>query len=196
MSKIGGMEEDLRYVRSVLDRSEGGGTPASIYFLWAAICLVGYALIDLAPERAMVFWAVAGPAGGAASFFLGWWGSRRLGQESRREGLSHILHWTGMMAAIFLVVPLAVLGTIPPRALPSLVLLIVALGYWTAGIYLDRRLLYIGAIMAACYLATVLFARRSGIWTAAGAALALSLVAAGWVGRGSPDRPEGEEARP
>lgn len=174
-----GVEDDIRYVRSVLDRAEQLGSPAGIYYLWAVLGFVGMSLVDFKPEVVGPYWAFAGPLGGAASFYLGWRGSRQLGQTSCREGAFHALHWIGMMTAIFLTIPLALTGLVSPEALPTLILLILAFGYYTAGIYLDRRLLAIGLLVGGCYLATIFVKSWPWIWTFTGAVLALGLVASG-----------------
>ena len=43
--------EDLGYVRDVVGRSERDATPRAIWYLWAAIGGIGFALIDFRPER-------------------------------------------------------------------------------------------------------------------------------------------------
>lgn len=184
MTKIDGVEEDLRYVRSVLDEAGKAGSPAGIYYLWAVLSFVGMSLIDLKPEATGPFWAVAGPLGGVASGYLGWKAGKKLGQNSRREGILHTLHWTGMMAAILLVIPLQATGVVSYGAVPSLILLIIATSYYTAGIYLDRRLLFIGILMAGCYLVTVFVKGWPWIWTFTGSVLALSLFASGLLAQG------------
>jgi hypothetical protein len=65
----------------------------------------------------------------------------------------------------------------PSATLHTVILLLLALSYFTAGVHLDRPLLWIGILMAAgSILVTVvpLYA-----WTMLGIALAVSLAAAG-----------------
>lgn len=62
---------DLGYVRDVLKRSERTGFPAGIAYLWAAIGLVGFSLIDFAPERVGLYWSIASPAGFLLNAWLG-----------------------------------------------------------------------------------------------------------------------------
>ena len=98
------VEEDLGYVRDVVSRSERDDTPRAIWYLWAAIGGIGFALIDFRPERVGLFWSVAAPLGFLASVWLGWRHGRALGQESRREGRAHMLHWGGMGGTTLLLV--------------------------------------------------------------------------------------------
>lgn len=183
MSNTNRVEDDLRYVRSVLDQAEKGKWPAGIYYLWAVVSFAGMSVIDFRPDLAGPYWAVAGPLGGVASGYLGWRAGRSLGQDSRREGTLNSLHWMGMMVAILLLVPLPAMGAISERVLPSLILLIVALGYYTAGIYLERALLFVGMIMAGCYVATILVENWPWIWTFTGTVLAASLIVSAQIGK-------------
>jgi hypothetical protein len=89
------LQADLNYVRDALDRSGRPTSPASIYWLWAIIVLVGFPLVDFAPRLVAPYWIVMGPLGGVASGFLGYRFSRQLGQVDRRTGGRHALHWAG-----------------------------------------------------------------------------------------------------
>ena len=177
MTRMEKVRSDLSYVRSIVDRRDTTCSPPAIYFLWAAICLVGFALYDHARHAVPFYWSIAGPAGGVLSFFLGWQWSRKRGQSSARIGRYHALHWTGMMAAVFLLVPLGVTGLMESEGLARAILIILALGYYTAGIYLVRSFLWIGLVMTAGYVALFFF--DSFTWTAVGVLVAVSLVWAG-----------------
>jgi hypothetical protein len=175
------MREDLSYVRSTLDRARAANNPAIIYFLWAAITFFGFAIIDYAPERTGFYWMIMGPLGGVLSGVLGSRAGRALGQDSRREGRLQGLHWGGMMVAILLLIPLMTTRTVSVDELPRIILLLVALSYYLAGVHVDRRLLWVGAAMGGCYLFTVYQRGLPRLWTITAAALAASLVAAGIV---------------
>ena len=170
---------DLDYVRTVVERAEGGNNPASIYFLWACISFFGYAIIDYAPEKTGLYWMIAGPVGGILSGILGTRHARRAGQVSRRAGFADFLHWTGLFAAILLLVPLVVTGRLAPDDIPRAVLLLVGYGYWTAGVHLDRRMLAVAAVMGALYLFSIVASGLSWVWTITAAGLAGSLAVAG-----------------
>jgi hypothetical protein len=93
----------------------------------------------------------------------------------------HGLHWSGMMVAILLLVPLITTSAVSATDLPRVILLLVALSYYLAGVHLDRRLLWVGAAVGACYLFTVYERGLPRLWTITAAALAASLVTAGIV---------------
>jgi hypothetical protein len=176
------IRDDLSYVRGVVRRSERVDNPASIYFLWAAISFFGYAIIDFQPDKTGVYWAFAGPIGGFLSAVLGSRAARRLGQVSDRKGWVEALHWTGMMFAAFLLIPLVTTGRLATADIPRVILLILALTYWSAGLRDDRRFLPLGAVMAAMYLFTIYAARVPYLWTITAAVLAMSLATAGILG--------------
>ena len=67
---------DLGYVRDVVERSERRAMPRGILWVWAAISVVGFAVNDVAPGRAGLYWLVAGVAG----FFLSAWLGARAGR--------------------------------------------------------------------------------------------------------------------
>lgn len=182
------VEEDLGYVREMVDRSERDDTPRAIWYLWAMIGGVGFALIDVRPQAVPLFWAVAAPAGFVLSAWLGWRHGRALGQESRREGHAHLLHWAGMGGAIALLVFFAARGHLAGEEIAQAILLVVALGYFLAGVHLARPLLWVGLALAGSFFAVEFV--EGYVWTMVGAVVALALVVTAHVqGRGAAARP-------
>ena len=157
----------------MLRKSDRAPSPVSIYLLWAAIFLVGFALIDFAPKYEGAYWAVLGPLGLLTSALLGWRYSLRLGQVRRGLGIRYSLHFLGMMAIIFLAVPLGVTGAVAWGAMSKFFLLIIGLSYFLAGIHLERPLLWISFVMVAGY-AALFFISAYG-WTIVGAMTAMAL---------------------
>lgn len=168
------IEEDLGYVRDVVSRSERDHTPRAIWYLWAAIGAVGFGLIDFRPPWVPVFWAIAGPAGFVLSIWLGWRHGQTTGQESRREGHAHMLHWGGMGGAIILLVFFAARGHLAGEEIAQTILLVVALAYFLAGVHLARPLVWVGLALAASFLAVEFI--EGYVWTAVGLVMALALV--------------------
>lgn len=168
------VEEDLGYVRDLVDRAGRDDTPRAIWYLWAAIGGVGFALIDFRPQSVGLFWAIAAPLGFLASMWLGWRHARALGQESRREGRTHMLHWGGMGGAIALVVFFAARGHLTGEEIAQAILLVVALGYFLAGVHLAGPLLWVGLLLAGSFVAVEFV--DGYVWTAVGVVMALALV--------------------
>jgi hypothetical protein len=179
MSQAHPLENDLGYVRSVV---EGSSSPAprAVYFLWAAIVLVGFPMPDYAPEAVGRFWMIAGPLGWVASAILGGRHARAVGQFDRQLAIRHGAHWGLMLAAIALAALMPTLGVIEWRALGALALLFVAFSYLQASLHLDRQLVAPGALMIIGYL--VLLFEATYAWTITGILVALGLVVSGVVG--------------
>ncbi|MCL0073414.1 hypothetical protein M1O50_00760 [Dehalococcoidia bacterium] len=180
MADMEQVKSDLGYVREVVRTSEQDPLLSVLYFLWAGICLVGFSLIDFAPRHVGLYWSIAAPLGFLTSCFLGWRHSQRQGQMPR-AGMRYGLHIFGMMAVIFLATILGVTGAVCWNELVKLILLIIGLGYFLAGVHLDRPLLWIGILMMAGYLA--LFVIPAYGWTFIGALVAVALITVGLIER-------------
>jgi hypothetical protein len=178
MDRIERLGNDLRFVRGALDASTQPGTsPSGMYFLWAAIIAVGFPLADFRADWVPRYWAVAGPAGFLASAYLGWRHASHTGQASASDGRRHLLHWSAVLVAIALAVALRVRGGMPPETLHAVILIVLALGHFTAGLYLDRPLRWAGLGMAGGVLVVMLMSALA--WTVVAVALAAGLTFAG-----------------
>ena len=168
---------DLRFVRGVVEGTGRDNSPAAIYLLWAIVGPIGLALIDFREAWVRDYWTIAGPAGFVASAFLGWRAGQRTGQVSAAEGWRYLLHWGGMLVAVFLVVLLPLNGLMPWKALHAVILLILALGHFAAGVHLDRPLLWVGLLMGAGYIYVVFVSTYA--WTVVGIVVGAGLLIAG-----------------
>jgi len=177
MSQLEQVEGDLRFVRDALASSDRPKSPAALYFLWAAAVLVGFVLVDFRQALVGPYWAVAGPVGFIVSAYIGWRHARRTGQVSAADGRRHLLHWGGMLLAIALAMLMPSRGVLPWEALNSVILLILALGYFTAGVHGERPFIWVGALMGVGYVVVTLVSAYA--WTMVGVALGLALTVAG-----------------
>ncbi|MCD4709161.1 MAG: hypothetical protein K8S62_15670 [Candidatus Sabulitectum sp.] len=168
------IESDIGYVKDLVIKSDNSTSPASIYILWAAILMVGFSLIDFAPRWVGLFWMIAGPAGGMLSGFLGYKTGANKGQMDREIGIKHALHWSGMLVIIALAILLSARGIIHGVLISQVILLIVALGWWTAGVHFDRIFLWLGGIMVLGFLGTLFMDRY--VWTTMGILLGTVLI--------------------
>jgi hypothetical protein len=173
--------KDLDYVRRAIDRQKRGGSPASIYYLWAVVVLVGFVLVDFAPWRVPRYWAVAAPAGFVLSFVLGWRSARNAGVRDSGEGRRWMLHWLAMLVGSgFLAIPVF-LGAMSWPLFGALAILLSAVSYFHAGVHLDRRMLVIGLLLAGGYVAVLTLPGM--VWTVVGVVIALALGLTGFVTR-------------
>ena len=177
MASLDRLEGDLRFVRGAVESSNHGRSPAAIFFLWAALVLIGFALIDVRPSAVPLYWSVAAPIGFATSVFLGWRHGKRSGQLSAVDGRRHILHWGAVLVVTFLAVLMPARGVVPWASLNTVILLILALGYFTAGVHTDRAMLWVGLLMGAGYVTVMSVSAYA--WTMVGIALAIGLTVAG-----------------
>ena len=96
-------------------------------------------------------------------------------------GWQHALLWMGLIVTILLVVLSQTRGLITREAMAPMILLLIAFGYYTAGIFLIPRFLWVGLIVAVCYVVQVGLGQFS--WSITGGVVALSLLVAAFAGR-------------
>ena len=171
--------DDLAYVAAAIRRDRPHDS-APTYFLWALLTPIGFALADLAPMHAGLFWAVAGPLGGLLSVWLGMRSEHAAGVRNRENGALQGMHW-GITALVMVLFGgyLATLGSglEQARQAPGFLLLI-GFGYALAGVHLNRGLLPTGLVMVAGYAAITLL-QLPWAWTITGLACAISLFVSG-----------------
>lgn len=183
MAQTDQLQQDLEYVASAVRRQDRAmGVPA-IYFMWAAIIAVGWALPDFAPQLAAPFWIVCGIGGGLVSMWLGARDSRHSGTLDRERGRRHGLHWL-VTGIAFLICWLPVLRGAPIESAVGNFILVAGLSYALAGVHLERPLLWTGLLMLAAYLLLNLFALPY-TWTVSGLVVGAALVWAGYSSRRS-----------
>jgi hypothetical protein len=177
MDSLERIQDDLHFVRAAVEASDRRGSPGATSFLWAAIVLVGFALVDFLPSAIPIYWSVAGPLGFVASAYLGWRHSKNVGQPSAPDGRRDLFHWGGVLVAVFLAVLMPARGFLPWTSLNMVILLLVALGYFTAGVHADRPLRWIGVLIGLGYVIVTLLSAYA--WTMVGVTLAIGLVIVG-----------------
>lgn len=173
------LESDLSYVRDAVRRSDNSKSPPSIYYFWAAVSLIGFAIVDYSPQHAGLFWMVAGPGGWIVSALLARAWCRKTGEMNRRMGLRYGLHWAGLLGAIFLLMFGASQGAWDMEAGGHLILLILSLTYFFAGLHMDRALLWVSLITLAGFIG--LFFLTGPVWTITGIAVAIGLAMTPWL---------------
>ena len=171
------LERDLDYLREVVRRAEPTSAPRSILYLWAALGLLGFSLIDLAPQFVGSFWLVAAPLGLVVSLWLGIRQARLEGQVSREQNRRHIQHWSGLLGAELLVAAFIWRGMLVGKGIALVFLLLVSIAYWFAGVHLMPRFRTLGVLTALITLALTLV-NLPYMWTLAGVVLAAGLVIA------------------
>ena len=176
------LKQDLDYVASAIRRHERPLGPPAIWFLWALLVPVGFALPDFAPRSAGAYWFFAGIGGGLLSWWLGQREARRSGVKndalSRRIGLHWIIAGVGF---VLCGLPL-MFGRVEPAAGVHTFMLVSGLVYALAGVHLLRPMLWIGLLMLASY-AVLVVASPPYAWTVTGLVIAVGLAWAGIAAR-------------
>lgn len=176
------LKQDLDYVASAVRRHERPLGPPAVWFLWALLVPVGFALPDFAPRSAGAYWFVAGIGGGVLSWWLGQREMRRCGRQdaelSRRIGLHWILAGVGF---VLCGLPLVTGRVAPAEAVPNY-MLVAGLVYALAGVHVLRPMLWIGSLMLAAY-AVLVVAAPPYAWTITGVVIAIGLAWAGLAAR-------------
>ncbi len=179
MPAIDQVKEDLHYVASAVRREERDDGIPAIYFMWAALVAIGFALPDFAPRWAGLYWFTVGPAGGLASWWLGARSGAKAGVNDAALGRRHGYHWLLAGAAFVLVFIPAFAGRIDAAAAATNVLLVAGLTYVLAGVHLEKPLIWSGLLMFGGYVALSLL-DLPYIWTITGLVVAASLLLAGF----------------
>ena len=176
------VQDDLNFVANAIrKRDHRSGVPA-IFFLWAAIIAIGWALPDFAPAWAGWFWIIVGPLGGLLSWWLGARHAQEMGEVDREEGRRHGFHWL-IAGAGFFAVFLPFLAGTASEGMGGIdfgrqMLLVIALTYAFAALHLERGLLLPALIMGAGYVALTIWTPPY-LWTTLGLVVGVSLLLAG-----------------
>jgi hypothetical protein len=171
------LQQDLRFVRQAVARRESATRrPVAIYWVWAVYVLVGYSLIDLAPRYCGLFFLVAGVVGGILSAMLGHRAGRRSGEVDCEMGRRAMLHWmVGILLAIAATFGLAaVIPALRGPAGSQVLVVMIGLDYFLAGVHFDRNFLWLGPVLMAGGILVGLFPHYG--WTGLGVVIALGLI--------------------
>ena len=178
MTKTEQLQQDLDYIAgAVRRRDRPAGVPA-IYFLWAAIVAIGFALPDFAPRLAGPFWVVSGMGGGLLSWWLGARDEKRHGIRDVELGRRYGLHWSIAGVGFLLSALPMFTGDVSIGTGVSNFLLVAGMTYALAGVHLERPLLWSGLLMLVAYAVLTVFSLPY-TWTITGLVIGLSLLWAG-----------------
>ena len=154
------LEQDLAYVMEAVERREGSQrTPLGIALIWASYLLVGFTWLDLQPSRAA-------------------W---KLGEFDRISGRRQFQHWASGFFGLAALLSLAFAGRIGGEALGQVILIILGLVHFLAGVHFSARLfLWLGLLMMAGAVGMTYIDRWG--WTTLGVLLSAGLIASSFMG--------------
>jgi hypothetical protein len=177
VTEVQQMHDDLKFVRQAVARHERHPRNAPlIYYVWAVYVLVGYTMLDFAPAMAGWWFLAGGIVGGLLSRSLARRAAKLEGEYDRDDLRRTGLHWAGgVLLAIGAAVALAsVVPALRGTAMGQLIVVMIGLVYFLAGVHFDRNLLWLGPVLIVGGVLVGL-APRYG-WTALGVVIALGLV--------------------
>ncbi|HET6248109.1 MAG TPA: hypothetical protein VFE47_10470 [Tepidisphaeraceae bacterium] len=176
MTDAARIEQDLHYVRGVLARREHNPAPTPILYVWAVYVLAGYTMIDFAPAVSEWFFMFGGIAGGFLCWIFGRQHARREGEYDRAKVRRMTLHWmVGILLSLLFTFALAaVIPSLRGTAASQVLVVMIGLVYFLAGVHFDRQFLWLGPVLMIGGVLVGL-APRYG-WTCLGAIIAMGLV--------------------
>ena len=177
MTETQQLKDDLNYIAAAVRRAEPSGV-AAIYFLWAILVPMGFALADFSPDHAGWYWLIAGPGGGLLSFLIGARTAHQRGERDRRIGMAYAWHWTFAGMAFLGVGFPVIAGTVSPAQAAPYMLLVCAMAYGMAGTLLEPPLRWVGLVMYAGF-AMLTLAQLPYAWTLTGLLVGAALAYAG-----------------
>jgi hypothetical protein len=177
MDTLEQVQQDLRFVKeAVARRDQTAQRPIAIYWVWAVYVLVGYTLIDFAPNVSGWFFMIGGIAGGVLSALLGKRAQHQLGEVDRDDAKRKGLHFMGgiVLAVLFSFALAAVSPPLRSTLVGQVLVIMIGLVYFLAGVHFDRNFLWLGPLVMAGGVLVGLVPRYG--WTALGVVIALGLV--------------------
>ncbi len=177
MSDASQLQDDLHFVRETVVRREASRhRPNAVYWVWAAYVLIGYTLIDFAPAVSGWFFMIGGVAGGILSAWAGRRYAQVLGEIDRRRRRTIGWHFGGgiVLSVVFSFALAAVIPEIRNNRAGQVLVVMIGLVYFLAGLHIDPNFLWIGPILMVGGVLVGLVPRYG--WTCLGAIIAVSLV--------------------
>lgn len=178
MSAPDTLKDDLEFITNAVRRGEDDRGYAPIYFLWAGLIAVGFALPDFAPRLALPYWLVIGPGGGLFSWWYAGRRALRAGVRDRQLGRRYALHWLLSGMGIGLVTVMGTTGALSAQQMSGLLLVTTGMAYALAGVHLNPPMLPSGFIMLLAA-AAMMILHVPYVWTTTGLAVGVALLVAG-----------------
>lgn len=136
--------KEVRATRSFLSYF---GTYEIIIFLLIVLSLIGLGITDFSPSRSHWYWLAMAPVFAAACLFIEW---SRVGDKGYKWTTllrTQLLHWAGLLGAIELVYVLLYRERLTSENTGLVILLLLALTTFLAGIHLGWHLCLLGIFL-------------------------------------------------
>ena len=170
------VQEDLHFVRSALARRGQHRSPAPVLWTVAIYVLIGYPIIDFAPQWAGWFFGLGSIPMWGVLALVGRRQVRKEGEYDRKNILSIKLHWFGgiALAGVFAMALAIAIPALRGVGAAQVMVVMMGLVYFLGGVHFDRQFLWLGPVVMLGGVG-VGFLPHYG-WTSLGAVIALGLV--------------------
>ena len=109
---------------------------------------LGVAINDLSPKSAFGYWMWMAPTFGVISVGAAWYRAARSSASIPAAVWRQVLHWAGVIGAVYLVYLLQRTGRLANEAAGDAALILIGLAAFLAGVHSDWRLMVIGGVLA------------------------------------------------
>ena len=113
------------------------------------LAFLGMVVTEISGTGGWDYWRWIVPIYAALALWLSWYVKRQMQTVSPITLGHELLHWAGVLLAVFLVSFFVHLGTVSKFAAGIFNLTLLALGVFLAGIYIERTFLLIGTVLGA-----------------------------------------------
>ena len=128
----------------------------SVGILMLVLAFLGMVVTDVHTTGGWEYWKWIVPVYAVLALWLSWYTKRQLKTISPITVWHELLHWAGLICAIFLVSHLVQIGTISRFIAGIFHLILLSLAVFLAGIYIESILILIGIILGIFALLTAL----------------------------------------
>lgn len=116
------------------------------------LAIIGVGITDFAPQKMYTYWLIVVPVFGCACIVLEWSRARGKGKSWWVIIKDQVLHWFGVLVAIYLVYLLSQTGQLNDASSALVILLVLALATYLAGIHLGWRIYVVGGFLFAIFI--------------------------------------------
>ena len=116
------------------------------------LSIIGVGITYIAPEKLYPYWLIMVPVFGCACIVLEWSRARGKGMSWWVIIKDQLLHWFGVLVAIYLVYLLRKTEVLSNTNSTLIILLILSLATYLAGIHLGWRLYVVGTFLCAIFI--------------------------------------------
>lgn len=178
------VHSDLAYVADALRRRETDVSPWPIQVAWAIYTAVGFTFVDFLPLYCSWWFFGAGIANMVFCVVVGKRYAREMGDDDSLRRRRVGTHWSACFLGIIPLVFIVNMKHVDPPVISQLVILVIGIVYFLAGVHFDRRYYPLAYMLLIGSVVTGLPAH--GIWTGLGVLVGAGLVALAFVPRKDP----------